>query len=303
MVAASSRWLNVLFMWYVFIALSLLAFIFTALLSHVLERVLSPAISVRPLTAAYEVALLIGGPRRVLEAALASMLARCLISVQRDSAKGLTSFQVEPDASGTCVHEVERALMRRMPSDFEDLWGPLMATLHQVRETLVSRGFLFSRGKHLLIRLVASLPCCSMGLGGTYFLMREWEYGDRAARIGAIITLLHWFVCWAIISRRSIVTRNGQRVVSRIQRLVFAPRLSPDKPRDEGVGARAAMAVALAGTQALLSSGYNLLYQTFTGKESVPPSDGFEFFDSDAGIDVPNSSSDSGLFDWDIGGD
>lgn len=44
--------------------------------------------------------------------------------------------------------------------------------------------------------------------------------------------------------------------------------------RDEGVGARAAMAVALAGTQALLSSGYNLLYQTFTGKESVPPSDG-----------------------------
>lgn len=282
-----------------FLGLSILAWVGTVMVFRLMAKAFATAVSVSPLTDPYEIALLTGGPRRMLEAALASLLAQGLILVHRESSGKTTTFSSGVDLSGRCLHPFERAVVEQMPGNLSQLRNALPEFERLYRNGLISKGLMFSYGKHAVMRFFGAFPLFALLIYGAYRLLDrkfldyniENVWVENWIGLFSSLIVIHAFAVVSILRRTSYATIAGESFRERFHKQVFAPRLGFDVDRGPGLGVLAATAVAVAGTEALLSSGYESLKQVFTSDESVDSSDS-GFYESDVWRDVPDDSSD-----------
>ncbi|MBL9185058.1 MAG: TIGR04222 domain-containing membrane protein [Verrucomicrobiaceae bacterium] len=209
----------------------------------------------------YEVAMLGGGERRALDAALASLFARRMIEVQSHGPRQPATLHLVPGIIDSRLHAVEQRVLQTLPQDLRGLRKLFAPLAEKLRRNLESSGLVLSSGQRSQVQLIVAAPLVLMMVIGVVkvFIGLERERPVAFLVIALVVSLIVLCVVLSKIARR---TPAGEAVWKRMAKPTIAPRLKEAEPALPETGHLAAMAVALAGTHALAGAGYEPLYQT-----------------------------------------
>lgn len=224
----------------------------------------------------WSAAYLAGGPQRVVDAAVASLIANGRAKWNRRKHR-VDITRANTDA-GYPLDEIVRAAavdgrLRRIVKRVDP-------QLRRIRDALRARGLLLGSGQRWLFGLYCALPFAAVTALG----IAKISIGiarDRPVGFLMLLTFLTGAATVMLLTSRPERSRAGQRTLGELERRHAHARRAP---RDSDI----AIAVALAGTAVLAGTAYADFHEFRT------PSSGSTGSSSDSSSDSDSCSSDSG---------
>jgi uncharacterized protein (TIGR04222 family) len=230
-------------------------------LAKVATKIVAPSAGATSVSDPYELAMLGGGERRALDAALALLFARRMIEVQSHGPRQPATLHLVPGIIDSRLHAVEQRVLQTLPQDLRGLRKLFAPLAEKLRRNLESAGFMLSSGQRSQIQLIVAAPLVLMMLIGVakVFIGLERERPVAFLVMALVVSLIVLCVVLSKVARRTLA---GEAAWKQMAKPAMAPRLKESEPALPEAGHLAAMAVALVGTSALAGAGYEPLYQT-----------------------------------------
>jgi uncharacterized protein (TIGR04222 family) len=209
----------------------------------------------------YEVAMLGGGEQRALDAALASLFAQRILEVESHGPRQPATLHQVPGIIDSRLHPVDQRVLQTLPQDLRSLRKLFTPLAEKLRRNLEASGLMLSNSQRSQIQLITLAPLVLMMLIGVLkvFVGLERERPVVVLVFALVISLIVMCVVLSMIARR---TPAGEVAWKKMAKPAMAPLLNEGEPALPQTGHLAAMAVALAGTNALAVAGYEPLYHT-----------------------------------------
>jgi uncharacterized protein (TIGR04222 family) len=248
-----------------------IALVASLLLARVIAGIVSTRAKNHSLSDPYEIALLGGGARRVLDAALAALFARKMLEIQSHGSQNPATLHRVPDVMASQMHPVEEKVLNALPQDLRSLRKRFEPVAEKLRANLEAAGWMLTNSQRSQIQLITAVPLVLMMLVG---LVKVFVGMDRDKPVmflvfALVVSLIVTVVILSKVRRR---TTAGDAEWKRLARPTTAPRLTSSPPLFADIGGLAAMAVAVTGVQALAGSGYESLYQTIRHPQATSSS-------------------------------
>ncbi|MFN7562028.1 MAG: TIGR04222 domain-containing membrane protein, partial [Prosthecobacter sp.] len=248
-----------------------IALVASLLLARVIAGIVSTRAKNHSLSDPYEIALLGGGARRVLDAALAALFARKMLEIQSHGSQNPATLHRVPDVMASQMHPVEEKVLNALPQDLRSLRKRFEPVAEKLRANLEAAGWMLTNSQRSQIQLITAVPLVLMMLVG---LVKVFVGMDRDKPVMFLVfaLLVSLIVTVVILSKVRRRTTAGDAEWKRLARPTTAPRLTSSPPLFADIGGLAAMAVAVTGVQALAGSGYESLYQTIRHPQATSSS-------------------------------
>ena len=212
----------------------------------------------------YEIACLGGGGRRVVDAALAALYSRRLLTFEtpKSSPAKIGSNEQTNDAAIHPIEEkVRAALPRHRTAEVRSVREALRPITEEMQQRLASRGLVLRDQQVSYLRFVAAFPMLVMMTAGVVKFFIGLSQGKPVMFLffGLIVTVIVLALRIKFVQRR---TKAGEAAWSQLRVMQPPARLKSSMDFARMEPAAAALAVAMIGSSALATPTYQPLYDT-----------------------------------------